>query len=347
MHRLIAASECAPWNEALALIGDVDATCLPEYHLAYALRVPQSSPLLWHFSQGGHHLVYPFLLTPVVLDGAATGYHDISSVYGYTGPIATTRDTAFLDAAWQAFDGFAAQQNIVAEFIRFSPFSRNERFAHPQATVQANRSLAISALAATQEALLQSLGSKTRNMLRKAAREGLTARELELPLQLPAFRALYEETMRRNNAPEFFWYDDAYWQHLLKLGKNGLRLFGTFAGEQMVAASMAIARGKSGLYHLGASLTEYARLGAGNLSLYAMSCGLMAGGVTYLNMTGGRTVRPDDPLLLFKRSNANGTAPFHIGKRVVNPAAYNSLAAQWQQLHGVPRDAGKVIFWRP
>ncbi len=347
MERLIPASERDSWREALAPLGSIDATYLPEYHLAYALRIAGSSPLLWHFSQGGEHFLYPFLLTPVALGGTPTPYFDITGIYGYTGPIATTLDGGFVRTAWAAFDAYAARQKIIAEFVRFSPFNRNEGFAHPQAAVIANRTLAASQLPPTAEALLQSLGSKTRNMLRKAEREGLAARELPLPQYLPAFRALYDETMHRNRAPEFFRYDDAYWAQLLNLGPLGLRLFGTFAGEKLVAASMAVAHGCSGMYHLGASLTEYAKLGAGNLSLFAMSCGLLEGGVEFLNMTGGRTAAADDPLLLFKRSNANGTATFHIGKRVVDPLAYNEVATQWRDLRGSPPDAEKIVFWRP
>jgi hypothetical protein len=347
MERLIPASERAGWREALAPLGEVDATYLPEYHLAYSLRVAGSAPLLWHFSRDGQHFLYPFLLTPVALDGLATPYFDITSIYGYTGPVATTSDSGFVNAAWAAFDAYTARQKIVAEFVRFSPFHGNERFAHPRSTVLANRTLAASRLPASREALLQSLGSKTRNMLRKAQREGLAARELALPGYLAGFRALYDETMARNNAPAFFRYDDAYWEQLLGLGPRGLRLFGTFSGERLVAASMAVAHGRSGLYHLGASLPDYARLGAGNLSLFEMSCGLMEGGVDFLNMTGGRTAAADDPLLLFKRSNANGTATFHIGKRIVDPLAYNDMATQWRELRGSPPDAEKIVFWRP
>lgn len=347
MERLIPAVERQAWREALAPLGALDATFLPEYHLAYALRIPGSAPVLWHFQQDGQHLVYPFLLTPVSLEGRATPYFDITGIYGYTGPMATTTDPGFLRAAWAAFDGYTAGQKVVAEFVRFSPFNRNEGLAHPQTQVIANRTLAASQLGGGHQALLQSLGSKTRNMLRKAEREGLAAREVPLPQYLPEFRDLYGQTMARNGAPAFFHYDDAYWDRLLELGPQGLRLFGTFAGSRMVAASMAVAHGRSGLYHLGASLTEYARLGAGNLSLFAMSCGLMDAGVAFLNMTGGRTAAPDDPLLLFKRSNSNGTATFHIGKRVVDPLAYNALATQWRELRGSPPDAEKVVFWRP
>jgi len=331
MPDLIPASDCTKWRQLLSAIAPVDCSYLPEYHLAYSLRIPHSKPLLWHFEHGNDQLLYPFLLTPVMVDDEVTGYSDISSVYGYTGPIATTTSSEFLKNAWKAFDDFAQQQNIIAEFIRFSPINQTERFAHPKTQVEANRTLAISHLSGSEEELLQKIGSKTRNMLRKAHDAGLTACELALPEYLPAFRALYEDTMHRNNASEFFWYDDAYYEKLLMLKNGELRLLGVFANEVLVGAAMAIAHGKSALYHLGASLPDYARLGAGNLSLFTMSVALMKNGVEFINMTGGRTTSPNDSLLSFKKSNATGTATFYIGKRIVNPAAYTSIQEKWEE----------------
>lgn len=346
MSSVIPATDCGIWRSALAHAGPIDCSYLPEYHLAYSLRIKDSTPLLWHYEEGGDHLLYPFLLTPVSVGGKLTGDYDISSIYGYTGPIATSDDSAFLNKAWQAFDAYAKEQHIIAEFVRFSPFNRTERFAHPQTIVEANRTLAISQLQDSEEELMVALGPKTRNMLRKAQRAGLTSRELPLPDLLPQFRQLYESTMERNNAPEFFWYDDAYYERLLLLGKEGLRLFGVFAGEELVAAAMAVAHGASGLYHLGASLPEYARLGAGNLSLFEMTRGLMKSGVSFINMTGGRTTALDDPLLLFKKSNATGTATFYIGKRIIDDATYRRISSLWQQGHGKAPEPGKIIFWR-
>lgn len=343
--RVIAADDNKAWHAALTQVGDVDCTFLPEYHRAYALRIKDSRPLLWHFEEAGQHLIYPFLLTPVEISSNKTGYHDISGIYGYTGPLATTRNAMFLKSAWTAFDAYARQERIIAEFIRFSPFNKNERMAHPECTVEENRQLAASTLPTSEEELLKLLGSKTRNMLRKAEKSGLAARELPLPEYLPAFSSLYEETMDRNNAPEFFWYDDAYWEKLLMLG-HGLRLFGTFAGDRLVAASMAVVHGKSALYHLGASLPEHAKLGAGNVSLFCMSSALMQSGVRFINMTGGRTTAADDPLLLFKKNNATGLASFYIGKRIVNPAAYKEMAQLWQKETGSAPDTNKIIFWR-
>lgn len=346
MHHVIAASDRDAWRTMLSHFGQADPSYLPEYHLAYSLRIPDSKPLLWHYTVGNEHFIYPFLLTPVVV-GEPTGFYDISGIYGYTGPLSTTSSPEFLTSSWRAFDSFAVEQKIITEFVRFSPFNRTERFAHRDTKVEANRNLAISRLPSGEEALLEKLGPKTRNMLRKAEKSGLAARELDLPAHLAAFRQLYDETMSRNRAAGFFRYDDAYYERLLMLGKDGLRLFGVFSGEKLVAAAMAVVNGEAALYHLGASLTDYARLGAGNLSLFHMSRCLMQSGVAFINMTGGRTTAADDPLLLFKKSNATGTATFYIGKRVLNSTAYESVREAWHERNGEAPEAGKIIFWRP
>jgi len=342
MHKLIAATDVNGWNAALACCGDLDPCFLPEYHQAYSLRIENSRAFLWHHNAKDAHFIYPFLLTPVM----DTGYFDISGIYGYTGPIASSDSPEFISNAWKEFNEFAEAKNIIAEFSRFSPFNKNERYAHPQMKVIANRSLAVSYLPETEEKLLALLGSKTRNMLKKAEQTGLTSRELVLPDYLPDFRDLYAETMSRNQAPGFFDYDDDYWNKLLGLGSKGLRCFGVFAGEKLVAASMAVVSGKAALYHLGASLTQYAKQGAGNLSLFAMSRSLMQSGAEFINMTGGRTAAENDSLLLFKKSNATALATFYIGKRVINAAAYQQVTEQWQKKTDSIADAEKIIFWR-
>jgi len=346
MYRVIPASDRTLWRELLSNIGQVDACFLPEYHLAYQTRLKDSEPLLWHFEELGQHFLYPFILTPVVLNTQDSGYYDISSVYGYTGPIATTRSANFIAAAWKAFDEYATTQKLVAEFIRFSPFNNSEHFAHPKTNIEENRKLAVSHREENLEAFLAKLSTKTRNMLRKAERAGLTARELDLTEHLAAFRKLYDETMNRRQALDFFYFDDQYYEKLLLLDQNCLRLFGVFAEDKLVAAAMAVTREKSGLYHLGASLSEYATLGAGNLSLVYMSDCLMKSGVEFINMTGGRTTANDDPLLRFKKSNATGTAAFYIGKRIINPEAYQNLVQEWQKHSTTPADTEKIIFWR-
>ena len=102
---IIPATERSVWHALLAHFEPLDPTYVPEYHLAYSLRIKDSKPLLWHFELGGEHFIYPFLLTPVVAGNKPTGYYDISGIYGYTGPIATSDSQDFLKSTSSAEAG--------------------------------------------------------------------------------------------------------------------------------------------------------------------------------------------------------------------------------------------------
>ena len=108
------------------------------------------------------------------------GLSDIETVYGYSGPVATTTLPDFLAEAWRGFEGWCREQNVVCEFIRFSPILRSERFAAPQTEVKLDRETVEIRLEGGEEALWQGYKSAQRNRVRKAIRRGLTCHETSL-----------------------------------------------------------------------------------------------------------------------------------------------------------------------
>jgi len=336
---LIPAEQTIRWNQALAAFSRVDVCHLPEYHCAYALRCPGSQALLWSYECGGDRLCYPFLLADVLIDApdgttVATDYRDLSGIYGYSGPLATTADPAFLGGAWREFDEWARGERIICEFIRFSVFADNQRLAASDCTVLANRPVSWADLPSRPELYLDALDGKTRNMIRKAWKQGLRESELGVDQHLGVFRALYHETMERNQATTFFAYDDEYYRRLLAMGEKVVLCGVHDEDGRLVATAMGLIHGDMALYHLGASTREASRMGAGNLALYALATALIKRGVTTFNIGGGRTTAEDDPLFRFKKSCGTEVRTFHIGKRVIDPVGYDSLRSRWRDIHG-------------
>ena len=136
MSHVLEAGDATAWRAALAQFARVDVCHLPEYHRAYSSRFEGAQALMWCYQEGSDSLCHPFLLSPVVLSSeegkTITHYRDISSVYGYSGPLATTDNKDFLEAAWNKFDQWAVENNAVSEFIRFSTYADNLKYAHPQ-----------------------------------------------------------------------------------------------------------------------------------------------------------------------------------------------------------------------
>ena len=348
---LIKASECVKWRNALTRFEKVDVCQLPEYHVAYSRLIEDAKPLLWKFEAGNDYFCYPFILSPVIIKKSTglavrTEYSDISSVYGYSGPLSTTDDKNFLDRAWTKFDEFVAENNVIAEFTRFSLYSDNKNLAHKDTTIEYNRLLAASQLPATEKLLFQALNSKTRNMIRKAWSSNLEAREIKLTDYLVEFRTLYNSTMKRRQASDFFHFNSKYFDDLLALPECEICLTGVFSENILITVALALTHGKASIYHLGASLSEYANKGAGNLVLFEMGKNLIDRGVEFLTAGGGTTVDEEDSLFRFKKNNTLNVGKYFIGKRILNPVAYRDVSEFWQDINQCLKPEGKLIFYR-
>ena len=351
MTEVVESTNCDKWREILSHFDRVDVCHLPEYHTAYASRISHASALLWFYQDAQNKFAYPFLLAPVFLTGPdgqrkPTPYFDISGVYGFSGPLSTTNDDTFLEGAWKRFDIWCEARKAICEFVRFSIYSENLEFAHHKCIVEPNRPISISKLPHSHEAYLSTMSSKTRNMIRRAWKNGLVARSVELSTGLQDFRSLYENTMRRNDASSFFSYDDRYYETLMRLPKDELILRGVFDGNRMVAAAIGLIRGKYGFYHLGASEQTASRVGAGNLALFDLAKGFIDLGVEFFNVGGGRTTDPNDPLFRFKKNNGTGVSQFFIGKRIIDEEGYKWVAKQWSNLYDSDKISNQLQFYR-
>jgi hypothetical protein len=351
MVKVIPCEKSSEWRAALAVHDKVDVCHMPEYHSAYQTRFPGARAMLWTYSKHDYQLSYPFLLSPVILknqkgESEETGYFDVSGVYGFSGPLSTTADRSFLDDAWKAFDQWAQEQKAICEFIRFSVYAKNHTLASPVVIVEPNRPISIALLPSSSEELLEQLPSKTRNMIRRANKEGLVAREINVRDGLRDFRELYEGTMARNQATRFFAYDDTYYEKLLSLPKEELVLHAVYQNEKMVAAAMGLIHKEFAFYHLGASSQEASKIGAGNLALYDLACGAIKRGVNFLSVGGGRTTSPEDPLFRFKASNGTSVEQYYIGKRVLDPQSYDKVARMWKELTHEEANSNQIQFYR-
>lgn len=345
------AAKTKSWREALKPFSKVDVCQLPEYHMAYSKREADSNALMWCYSEGEDYFCYPFLHTQISLitddnKFIDTEYSDISSIYGYSGPLSTSADSGFLKKAWEAFDVWAKKNKVIAEFTRFSIYANTKLYAHPSSKIEFNRYAAVSYLPDNKEDLMGLLGSKTRNMIRKAIRSGLVSKELDPKEWLSKFRALYDNTMDRNQATFFFMYDDDYFNKLLSMPSNDVKLIGVFKGEEMIASAIAIIYQECALYHLGASKTEYSNLGSGNLCLFFLSQNLIDHGVKFLNLGGGRTTSDDDALYKFKKNNSTHVEDYSIGKRIIDKEGYEVLKRRWLAINTSNNHTNKLIFYR-
>lgn len=337
---VITLADAEAWQRAVENQPLADVFHLPGYHRA-AETNGDGTAYAYLADEGGHVLFHPFLHRRI--DRSRS---DIETVYGYSGPIATTEDPAFLEGCWRAFDDWCTAAGVVAEFVRFNPLSANERLASARYDVRFARDSVVVDLAATDDELWARYSSTQRNMVRRARRDGLAVEELCDENGLATFVHLYRETMRRVGAGAQYSFSDAYFAALREELGDGVRVLAVRRGAQVAAAALFLLYRDRMHYHLAANAADERRGGAGNLLLHeAISWGA-AHGYTRLHLGGGVSARANDPLFRFKRSISTLTRPAFVGGRVYDAEAYDELCATWMREHGVTERPPFVLPWR-
>jgi len=302
------------YAQALAgLTGDPDPYLSPEYLTAAAASAEAD---LAAFAAPG--VVYPFLVRPL-----GRGRSDITSAYGYGGPLGT--------GDWRSGFGEACrEQGVVSEFIRFHPLLQNQHglddveLRPVQDTVTVDTRL-------DDAGLLAQMQPTARNKLRKAERRGVRAHESR---DLGRFHDLYQETMQRADADDAYLFDRAYFAGLDRLGDRLLML------DADSAAALFICGGGAMHYHLSGSTAAGRRDAATNLLLWEAMRHARERGLHTLHLGGG--LRAGDALATFKQSVGAGRAPYVQGRAVHDPEAYRALC----QEAGVPADGAFFPAYR-
>jgi hypothetical protein len=318
------------WSTALRRLPQSDVYHLPEYHRVAEANGEGLARAFVAEAQGELFL-HAFLLRPIERVGGEElpgRWADIETVYGYSGPLASTDDPGFLAGAWAAFDAWAAQERVVAEFVRFNPLLENERLAPRDAEVRADRETVVLPLDLTEDELWASYPSVQRNMVRKAQAAGLTAGPTELADGLARFRRLYADTMDRVGADPYYDFGEAYFPALEALGER-VRLFEARRGEEVAAAALFLVSPPYIHYHLSGGDPRFRSLSPTNLLLHSAASWGREHDFELLHLGGGRTPADDDSLLRFKSSVSRARRTFYTGRRVHDKGMYRELCARW------------------
>jgi GNAT acetyltransferase-like protein len=295
---------------------------------------PETEALLFAFTRHEHVWLYPFLRQRITSIGSKKfgdhAWYDIESAYGYGGPLATSRDENFLAEAHASFTQWAADNGVVAEFVRLHPFLENEAWLARETEIIHDRDTVSVNLSNVASKTIQ-FGSDARYMIRRAESAGVTVNSYSPSTHFERFVALYTKAMQRIQAGDYYFFNDDYFEALKQLvERRGWLLVAEQEGT-WVAAALFLKGGEYMHYHLSATDPDRKLPGATNAIIAAAAHIGTEAGLKRLHLGGGRTANPDDALLKFKESMATDRHHFQIGKRVRNPGAYSELCRIWRE----------------
>ena len=331
MWTVFTAAEHETWRRQLDKLPRHDVYHEAGYHRAYETdRLARAHAYVAEI--GGETLFHPVMVRPIRDVGASPapiGSFDAETVYGYSGPLATSDDPDFLKEAWAGYDTWCHEQGIVCEFTRFNPMLGNHVFAAPKAKVARDRDTVAIDLRRGVDGLWANYSGNHRNSLRKAQKNGLRCAEATIAQNLARFRRLYEAAMAALNAKDFYRFPDAYYETLSAAFGSRLKLFMVTKDGEDLAAALFLHDGERLHYHLSGTDPAYRHLAPANLLLHEAACWAIGQGLRDFHLGGGRTPAPDDSLLRFKARLSNKRLAQHFGTRVFDRDAYDQLRAAW------------------
>lgn len=276
-------------------------------------------------------------------DGAE--YYDIVSPYGYGGPVIeevvgnsvetneenttkadrenTTnadRETAKVKLVEQfsiAFTKYCEENNIVCEFVRFHPMVENALDFKEIYNPKWDRHTLGTNLKDYEDPVAAEFTKHCRKRIRQALNKGVTFKVTEHPTDLSGFRDIYFDTMDRNEASDFYYFDDEYFKACVEHYSDNLLLVEAIFEGQTIAAGMYFTYNKWIHIHLSGTRHEFLSMSPAYVLRYALALWGKEHGYEMIHHGGGRSNDPEDSLYLFKEQFATNTKfDFYVGRKV-------------------------------
>ena len=235
---------------------------------------------------------------------------DVVTPYGYGGP---TGDGGF----WDAYGQWARERGLVSTFVRFHPLLANQRDApihvEPLAPTVAWR-------LEPDRDLLAGLHFKHRNKVTKAEKAGATVTQHD---GLGDFVPLYEDTMRRLDADDFYLFEPSYWERLADLP---LARFDAAIDGEVVASALCLATPPWLHYHLSGTTDSGRSTGSSTLVLFEAARWAQGHGYERFHLGGGLGGRADSLHHFKARFDPEGLVEAAVGKAIHDEDAYRRLS---------------------
>ncbi|GAB2538054.1 GNAT family N-acetyltransferase [Gracilibacillus alcaliphilus] len=260
-------------------------------------------------------------------------YFDIVSPYGYGGPVIVDyvpgKKRELVLEFKNKFHEFCVDNNIISEFVRFHPLVNNAKDFEDVYKVEYSRKTVGTNLKEFDDPFQSEFSKSCRKNIRKSLKEGVSYRVTEQPEDISAFKQIYYSTMDRNQAKDYYYFDDAYFEKCLNYFKKNLLLVEAIYEDKIIAMGFYFIYNKTIHIHLSGTLSEFLYLSPAYILRYAVTLWGKENEYEVIHHGGGRTSDEEDNLFKFKKQFGKNTEYlFYIGKNIINEEIYYKLCKQ-------------------
>ena len=329
MIDIVPITEYIKWDSVVRSFDNFEVYYLSGYVKAFEIN-GDGTPELFYFHDSCSRAICVMMRRDVSDDphfaGLESGkYLDIITPYGYGGFIfeSIPDQTSINNLHSELIEKLTAE-GYVSAFFRFNPLSDNASIHHsPIEVTPLGKTIAIDL--SSLEIIWQNIIRQNRNKIRKAEKSGVTIRHGKGMELLDTFKEIYDETMRRDNADEYYFFGREFYESIDRDLYDNYEIFYAEYEGKIIAMSIIIFAGHNIHYHLSGSRYEYRNLAPTNLLLYKVALWGHEHGYKSFHLGGG-VGSGEDNLYKFKAAfNRNSDCRFAIGKLIIDDDKYQKL----------------------
>lgn len=316
------------WDSIVKTFNGYDVYWLSGYVKAFKIH-GDGEPLLFYYNGKDARGINVVMKRDISFDKHFQGkipkdtFFDFSTPYGYGGWLIEGEDTKWL---FNDYSKWLEQNGIISEFVRFHPMIRNHESSEEFYDVVRLGEVVHMELSSP-EYIWENIISKNRNMIRKAMKNEVKIYNGRFPEIYKRFREIYDGTMDKDEAEEYYYFEDEFYESVLNDLPHNAQMFWAEKDGQVIAASIMLAANGMMNYHLSGSLREFNSLAPTNLLLYEAALWGCENGYKTLYLGGG-VGSGEDSLFKFKRAFYKGDLNrFYVGKKIHNQEKYDELMA--------------------
>jgi len=330
MCRVFRTEQQQEWLEVLSRVVQYDFHHLPQYHRVEERRL-RATGQLFVYCEDDYLIALPLLLCS--MKEILPKWNDATSVYGYTGPVASQKTTpeAVVRNFHTALREALVEQRVITVFSRLHPLlSQRDLLSGLGECRTIGPTVAIDLTLSPEQQRAQYRRSN-KAVVNRQRREGRVTCVHDLQKgYLSDFANIYEETMRRVGAAEAYYFGENHFSELARELGPVLQLFIALIDGRPAAAALVTVCDGIVQYYLGGTRSEFLKFSPMSLVFDTVRLWANEIGARAFHLGGGVGAKQDS-VFHYKAGFSHCRLEFATWRWVVEPEIYQELCDRWSR----------------
>lgn len=281
-------------------------------------------PKLFLYSENGNFVAIPFLTRQIF----NTDYFDITSAYGYVGPISNIKfedmSSSLINNFIIAFLNYLKLEKNISVFARLHPFIKQDILLEKFSGIHSNGRTVVIDLQVSLTEQRSKYRRTVRENINQLRKKGYYVKEANDPDSVKKFVSIYSENMRRIGATDYYFFNEDYFTKLLTSDEVDSKLLLVYLNDEAICGTLVTCTHEIIQGHLIGTRTNYLKESPAKLLVEEISILGRAFNMKYYHLGGGLGGN-DDSLFNWKAGFSDMYLNFKTWRYIADKMIYNQF----------------------